>query len=397
MDFNFSSFDISSWGKLWDHTTHIWKNGVYGVDIAQIITALGIFILFMIIRGLFTKFVLERLRGWTAKTQTRIDDKIVDALIPPIRFIPVIMGLFFALEYIDLPAEINSFVDNIIRTLITFTIFWGLFRTLSPLSNGLENLRSMLSHVMVDWLFKLLKVITIFLGAAVILELWGIEIGPLLAGLGLFGAAIALGAQDVFKNMFGGLSIIIEKRFNPGEWIKVDGVVEGIVEKVGFRSTTIRRFDKAPVHVPNSQLSDVAITNFSRMTYRRIYWMIGVEYKTTKEQLEIIVNRLREYIESEDDFVKEEGLATFVHVDSFNSSSIDIMLYCFTKTKIWGEWLAIKEKLAFKVKDIVENEAGTGFAFPSRTIYVEYNQDDQAETFHPPKERSPGESGKVKP
>lgn len=373
--------------KLWGHITYVWENGVYGIDIAQIVVAISIFVAFLIFRGVFTKLVLERLRGWAGKTETRMDDKIVEALIPPIRFIPIIMGLFFALESVDLPEGVGNFIDTVIRSLIAFTLFWGLYRALTPIGHLLSGLRRMLSNTLVDWLFKVLKVLTIFLGAAVILELWGIEIGPLLAGLGLFGAAIALGAQDVFKNLIGGLTIIAEKRFHPGDWIKVDGIVEGTVEKVGFRSTMVRRFDKAPVHVPNSQLADVAVTNFSRMTYRRIYWLIGVEYKTTKEQLETVVNDLRDYIMNNDDFVKEQGLATFVHVDSFNSSSIDIMLYCFTHTKVWGEWLAIKEKLAYKVKEIVEEKAGTGFAFPSRTIYVEYNQDDVPEAFQPPQDK----------
>ena len=125
-------------------------------------------------------------------------------------------------------------------------------------------------------------------GAMAILEIWGIAVGPLLAGLGLFGAAVALGAQDLFKNLIGGMTIIAEKRFQPGEWIRVDGVVEGVVEDIGFRSTKVRRFDKAPVHVPNAALSDAVVTNFSRMTHRRIKWKIGVVYNSTVEQLQII-------------------------------------------------------------------------------------------------------------
>ena len=122
-------------------------------------------------------------------------------------------------------------------------------------------------------------------GAATILEIWGIKIGPILAGLGLFGVAVALGAQDLFKNLISGFLVIAEKRFNPGDWIRVDGEVEGTVETINFRSTLVRRFDKAPVFVPNSKLSDNSVINFSSMTFRRIYWVIGVEYRTTVDQL----------------------------------------------------------------------------------------------------------------
>ena len=213
----------------------------------------------------------------------------------------------------------------------------------------------------------------------------GIQIGPVLAGLGLLGVAVALGAQDLFKNLIAGLLIIIEKRFSHGDWILVDGVVEGTVESFGFRSTVVRRFDKAPVHVPNSRLSDNAVTNFSAMTYRRIYWRIGVVYGTTIEQLRQIRDEIERYVLESDEFVSPEEAPTFVRVDSFGDSSIDIMLYCFTRTTNWGEWLAAKERLAYEVKQIVEG-AGSSFAFPSRSLYIETPAGERAEVFVPPTE-----------
>jgi len=96
----------------------------------------------------------------------------------------------------------------------------------------------------------------LFLGFATVLQVWGIQVGPILAGLGLFGVAVALGAQDLFRNLIGGLCVLIEKRFKVGDWIMVDGVVEGTVEHIGFRSTKVIRFDLSPVFVPNQKLSD---------------------------------------------------------------------------------------------------------------------------------------------
>ena len=165
-----------------------------------------------------------------------------------------------------------------------------------------------------------------------------------------------------------------------GDWIKVDGIVEGTVEKIGFRSTLVRRFDKAPVHVPNTNLSDSAVTNFSRMTHRRIYWKLGVEYKTTVDQLRLIRDQIEAFVLGSDDFAHPPEVSTFVRIDAFNDSSIDIMLYCFTRTTNWGEWLEIKEDLAYRIKDIVEG-AGTGFAFPSQSIYVEALPADRPEMF----------------
>ncbi|GAB4355363.1 MAG: mechanosensitive ion channel family protein [Immundisolibacter sp.] len=375
---------LTTLANLWDEAVHVWQHGFMGVDIGNIIIALGILGVFLLVRGIFGKYVLARLQSWAARSDTQVDDKIVEALIPPIRFIPVILGIFFAAQYAGIDEMLNDVFARFIRTLLAFTIFWSLFRTLGPMSYMMRGLEMILTPMMVQWLFKVMRVLVVFIGGAIILEIWGIAVAPLLAGLGLFGAAVALGAQDLFKNLIGGLTVIAEKRFQPGDWIKVDGVVEGTVEDIGFRSTKVRRFDKAPVHVPNAQLSDAAVTNFSRMTNRRIYWMIGVEYRTTIEQLKIIRDGILEYINGGDEFESADVVPTFVRVDSFGASSIDIMVYCFTKTTVWAEWLEVKEKLAFKIKELVEEKAGTGFAFPSQSIYLETWPDNTPEMFVPP-------------
>jgi MscS family membrane protein len=369
---------------LWVQTKDVWNHGIMGVDIGSIINALAIFLCFLLIRGIFSKYVLYKLHQWAEKSTTSLDDKIVDALIPPVRFIPIILGVFFATQYLDLASTIDDFVMKLERSLIAFVIFWAIHRAAEPLSHGLKKLEKILTKTMIEWMFKFIKVLVVFIGGAVILEIWGIAVGPLLAGLGLFGAAVALGAQDLFKNLIGGLTIIAEKRFHPGEWIMVDGVVEGTVEDIGFRSTKVRRFDKAPVHVPNSCLSDAVVTNFSRMTHRRIYWKIGVTYGTSVDQLKTIREGIMAYIMGSEDFAKPPEVSTFVNIDSFNDSSIDFMIYCFTKTTNWGEWLEIKEDFACKIKEIVEG-ADSSFAFPSQSLYIEEISKDAAEVFVPPK------------
>ncbi|MCB1590907.1 MAG: mechanosensitive ion channel family protein [Alphaproteobacteria bacterium] len=381
---------IEQAGNFWNEVVDVWQHGLMGINVGQIIVALSIFGVFLVFRGLLTKYILHAIKRWTDKTKTDLDDKIIEAVMPPLRFIPIILGTFFATQVLNLDGILAVFTYRLIRTMIAFTIFWALHRALDPIAHMSKKLKKTLTPTMVTWMFKFLKIVVAFIGAAVILEIWGIAIGPLLAGLGLFGAAVALGAQDLFKNLIGGLTIIAEKRFSPGDWIKVDGVVEGTVEDIGFRSTRVRRFDKAPVHVPNSALSDAVITNFSRMTHRRIYWKIGVTYSTTKEQLKLIGEEILNYIMTNDDFAKPPEVSTFVRLDSFNDSSIDFMIYCFTKTKDWGEWLQIKEDFALAIKDIVENKAGTGFAFPSQSIYLETlpGNDNAAELFIPPQKKS---------
>jgi len=368
---------------FWLIVIDVWRKGLFGIDIGRIVTAVLIFLGFLFIRRLFTRVIINRLKAVTKRTRTRLDDDALEVLEKPVSFIPVVLGVFFATDYLPLNDLLANIADRLVRSLIVLVIFWGLINLLRPLSVLFRRLEELLTTAMVDWLIKATKTAFIFIGVATVLEIWGIKIAPILAGLGLFGVAVALGAQDLFKNLISGILVIAEKRFNPGDWIKVDGIAEGIVETIGFRSTLIHRFDKAPLHVPNSKLSDNSLTNFSAMTHRRIFWIIGVEYRTTISQLRTIRDNIEAFIMESDDFARPPEVPMFVRIDRFSDSSIDIMVYCFTKTTNWGVWLKIKEGLAYKIKEIVE-EAGTSFAFPSRSIYVESMSDDQAEVFVPP-------------
>lgn len=371
--------------KFWVIVVEVWQSGVFGVDIGRVLGAVLIFVGFLVVRRLFARFILANIRRAVGRTKTEVDDKVIETLEDPLRFVLVVAGTFFALDFLLLAEGYEAFAGTLVRSLVIFNIFWAFYRAVIPLSVGFDRLTAVLGEAMVDWFVKLIKVIIFFIGAAAILELWGIKVGPLLAGLGLFGVAVALGAQDLFKNLIAGVLIMAEKRFKKGDWILVDGIVEGTVETLGFRSTLIRRFDKAPVYVPNAVMSDNAVTNFSEMTHRRIYWRIGVEYRSSIEQLRQVRDGIEDYLMSEDAFAKPPEVPTFVRIDRFSDSSIDIMVYCFTKTTDWGEWLAIKEQLAYRIKDIVEG-AGSGFAFPSQSLYVESLPGERAEIFVPPKQ-----------
>ncbi len=370
--------------QFWDLVKDVWQTGYKGVDIGSIITAILILLFALLIRGIFTRLVINRLIKLARKSDNQLDDKLILAMKGPIRFIPVVVGVYFALEIPQFAdsERLGTATSNIVRSLVVFNIFWALYCAIGPLTFLLGKLEEIFSSEMVNFLVKVMKGVVAGIGAATVLELWGIEVGPIIAGLGIVGVAVALGAQDLFKNLISGFLILAEKRFKAGDWVKVDGIVEGTVEKIGFRSTMIRRFDKASTIVPNATFADKAVINFSEMTHRRIYWKIGVEYSTSVAQLQVITEQIRDYITDNADFAPASETSTFVVTDSFNNSSIDIMIYCFTKTTNWGEWLDIKQDFAYTIKHIVET-AGTSFAFPSISVYAGTGA-DEPDPYEPP-------------
>lgn len=373
---------IHIFADFWALVVDVWRHGFMGIDVGQIVLAILTLGLAVVVRRLFGNAVLRHVRLLAARSKSKVDDAIVEALAPPVRFIPIVLAIFVISQFITPPASMEAVLAQLDRSLIAFTIFWALFEIVEPLSSLLNGRTAAFSRAMIGWTTRVGRTLIVTLGAAAILEIWGIQVAPILAGLGLFGVAVALGAQDLFKNLIAGVFIISERRFQNNDWILAEGVVEGTVETIGLRTTKVRRFDKAPVYVPNSKLADSAVTNFSQMTYRRISWIVGLEYRTSVEQLRRVRDGIEAHILGSDDFVHPPEAPAFVRVDSFNDSSIDLMVYCFTRTTDWGEWLKIKETLAYATKVIVE-EAGTSFAFPSRSLYVETLPDGAEFTFPP--------------
>ena len=348
----------------------VWKKGVSGINISEIIIALIIFIFFLFLRGVFSKFVVKRLEKYVSKTTNKFDNSLVFSMEGPAKFFPIVLGFFVSTSYLT---EEHGAIELINRSLITILIFWTFHQIIGPFSVVIKSVGGLLSRDLINWIIKAIKVLILILGAAAVLELWGIKIGPIIAGLGLFGVAVALGAQDLFKNLISGILVLVERRFQVGDWIFVEGVIEGTVENIGFRSTVVRRFDKSLATIPNFQFAENAVINNSQTTNRRINWMIGLEYKTTSEQLKNIKDQIENYIKNSKDFSKSADTMLSVKIDQFAASSIDIRLICFTETTNFKEWLNVKDSLAVEIKDIVEKNKAS-FAFPSTSIYVEKNQ-----------------------
>ena len=346
----------------------VWSKGIHGIDIFQILIGIGIFFIFLIFRGIISKVIIKRLENLSKRTSNKLDDTFVHAMVGPARFLPIVIGFFIASYYMSFGEEGKVAIDTINRTLITVLIFWVIHQIVEPVSYILSGLDKMLTRELIGWIIKSLKILIFILGLAAVLELWGIKIGPIIAGLGLFGVAVALGAQDLFKNLISGILVLVEKRFKIGDWILVEGTIEGIVEKIGFRSTVIRKFDKSLAIIPNFQFAENSVVNISETTNWRVRWSITLQYNTTVAQLKKVREEIESYINKSEDFDQSVGVA--VRIEKFSDSSIDLLVRCFTASNSWSDSLLVKERLAIAIKEIVEDNKAS-FAFPSQSIYIE--------------------------
>jgi len=352
--------------------SNVWTEGFLGIGITEIIISFLIFIAGAISRAFFVGRVLKWLESFTASTESEIDDVLVESFRKPLGFIPITISLYCIAVYLPLSGVADLFATNIIKALIAFTIFSTLANSISPIFNVFTS-SAVLTKSMTIWLERAARIIIWVIGVGVIFDIFGIQIGPLVAGLGLFSVAVALGAQDLFKNLISGLLIIGENRFQPGDRIEVTGQLHGIVEDIGFRSTLIRMFDTAPMLVPNKDLSDVMVINHGKMKFRRVSWTLNLVYSTTQEQLAKICDDISEYINHSDQFAINPDQESFARTEELGASSIDVRVLCYTDPIGLTDFSKIRQNLIFEIIKIVRFN-GSEFAYPSSSLYIENNE-----------------------
>ena len=345
-----------------------WNEGIQGFGIGEIIICLVIIVVSWLIGRLLSTKLIDWLSKKAGQTDNRLDDKILESLRNPLGLIPIVFGFYLITFYLPLEGSVDFFATTIVKMLVIFTIFSALANLCGPLLSLLDN--KWMTEAMVDWLRKTLEVLIWIIAAAMILDIWGIQVGPIIAGLGLFGVALALGAQDVFKNIFAGIFILSENRFQKGDRIRIGDSLHGIVDHIGFRSTTVRLFDSSPVFVPNADLSDAQVVNHQMMEIRRLDWTINLTYSTKIDQLKKICQNIESYIKDKKNLPVDLTKDNFVKVSELGASSIDLKLICHTDPVGFADFSDLKEKLIFKIIEAVESN-GSDFAFPSQSIYVE--------------------------
>jgi len=349
-----------------------WVDMLGGGEVGRLIGALVVLVVFFIFKRVLVRGALGILRRIAQQRSESMMANVLDAFALPLQALFMLLGVYFATEVLTLPEEIDAFAVEAISIAAGFCVFWALFRAVEPLGVSLNRLVGRFGAGLGDdlrqFFIRGVKTLIVVIGGVIILENWGIDVSAFLGGLGLAGMAVALAAKDSVANIFGGLTIFADNLYKRGDWIETPHF-EGTVEVVGLRATKVRTFAKALVTMPNAQIVDSPVINWSRMTHRRIKMVIGLEYRTTAKQMEAIVDKLRDFLKNDED-VAQTDVAQMVHFSDFGASSINIDLYYFTKTTDWVTWRDIRNRHIIAFKRIVEEE-GAAFAFPSQSLYVE--------------------------
>ncbi|MCX9084828.1 MAG: mechanosensitive ion channel family protein [Candidatus Methanoperedens sp.] len=354
--------------------TELFNYDLFGVKIDKLILFFIIIFLTFLIKFIIIYIIDSKISVLVKKSKTEFDDLLINAIKIPLGYMILLQGFYAATLALQLPEKIGLFeISLIVHAIyilsVSLIMLYFTFKIIDIIAYYLylqaKKSESTLDDQLVPLIVKSLRIVVATVGILFILQNFGYNVTSLLAGLGIGGLAFALAAQNTVSNLFGSITIFSDKPFQLGDWIQV-GDIEGTVEEVGFRTTRVRRFDQALVTVPNSQFINTGVVNYSAMKKRRITFNLGLIYGTSASKMNEVVAGIKKIIKEDEEFDHSFYMVRFTE---FGAYSLNIFIYCFTRTTDWAEFLRVKEKFNIKIMQLVE-ELCVQIAFPSQTIYM---------------------------
>lgn len=330
-------------------------------------------VLAVVVVNFVLKRVLARLEGRTKLTSTPWDEALVAAARRPVPMLAWVVGLTFAVRiiYETTSAAIFEFYQPVQTVGVIACITWFLLQFIRNVQEGVVARQvargQPVDRTTVDAIGKLLRISVAITAVLIGLQSLGFSVSGVLAFGGVGGIAVGFAARDLLANFFGGLMVYLDRPFAIGDWIRSpDRNIEGTVEDIGWRVTRIRTFDKRPLYVPNAVFTQVALENPSRMTNRRIYETVGVRYDDF-HAVPAIVQDIKAMLRAHPEIDTNQTL--IVNFNQFAASSLDIMIYTFTRTTQWVLYHEIKQDVLMKVGQIIERH-GAEIALPTQTVHL---------------------------
>jgi len=337
----------------------------------------GVAILVVIVASVLWRNVRKRMMQRVLKASKGLSHTLLDAIGVPVNWIILVVGLFWIA---DLSAQhFGSGMGNSLmvgrQLVLIFLIAWTAWRLIGRLeTRQTEQGHDANTVQLVGNLAKVMVSVVIILP---VLQVMGITISGMLAFGGVGGLIVGMAAKDLLANFFGSFIIYMDRPFKVGDWVRSpDRNIEGTVEKIGFRVTCIRTFDKRPLYVPNAVFSSISVENPSRMSNRRIKETIGLRYQDSGK-MATVLEKVEQMLRAHPDIATNQ--IVMVNFNSYGPSSLDFFIYCFTKTTDWATYHRIKQDVLLQIMEIIHAE-GADCAFPTRTIQVESMPETSAQT-----------------
>jgi MscS family membrane protein len=316
------------------------------------------------------RLVQRAARPVVARTSTRLDDELLDLAAGPVR-LALALGIFFVSGFaLRLSAPAYRVLAGAMVALVVVAVTWLALRAADVVAalaaERLERIGRRDAVAVVPLGRRVVKAVLLVLAALAVLQNLGVNVNGLVAGLGVGGIAVALAAQKTIANLFGGVSLVTDQPIRVGDFCRFGDNKIGTVEEIGLRSTRVRTLDRTLVTIPNAEFSEIQLENFGARDRMRLHAMIGLRYETTPDQLRHVLAALRRLLIEHPRVTESPARVRFV---GFGAHSLDLEVFAYVDTADWNEFLKVREDIYLRMMDAIR-DSGTGFAFPSQTLYL---------------------------
>ena len=376
------------------------------LDVGRFVGFIIVLLIFTILGIVLNKIIVD-------KATKQIEKKVIDEeekeiihlaffrIKLPFLIVMAVTSFHISLWILYLNTSPNEVVKEILHTLYIISISWFLFTLIDIIALYVVNSKKYVKRIkqrkeLINLGILSVKTVLVIITFIILLHFWGVNVSGILTGLGIGGIAIGFAAKDLLSNFFGTISIIINDVYSQGEWIEVNGV-DGTVAELNFGTTKIRTFSNGLISIPNHVMSNSTILNWNRRKHgRQIKTVLGLTYNSNKQDIINAINDINNYLEnhpeiatpnkSYDAISKERknklisvedtyGIkrTLFVKFIGFSESSVDILIYAYSKTVNWGEFMDVRQEVYLKIWDIIEKN-NLEFAYPTQTLFIEENK-----------------------
>ncbi|WP_299643050.1 mechanosensitive ion channel domain-containing protein [uncultured Ruegeria sp.] len=333
---------------------------------ALALSAAALLVVFLL-RKKISDWIIGGFEALLKRFSVSLTDEVASQLKIAVQVLAVTFALFLTLDAISPPDLLAGVLNQVLGSVALVAVFATWYQLSGPFVSLLVADRVGPAAKETSWVQRVSQFAILLFGLTSLLKVWQVDISGALAGVGVLGAGMAIATQDLIRNLVAGMTNMSEQRFKTGDAIQVEGQFVGTVQRIDLRSTLVVGFDQIPRYIPNSDLSNSVVLNYSERKHRRVKVVVPLVLSSTREQIEAVRDALRLHHQNSGDFHLDAEAAQYIFVNEIGPSSVNILIYVWTKDVDYDAYLQTKERLTLAVLQAVKS-SGTELAYPTQTL-----------------------------
>ena len=362
--------DTANWPSIIQNFGASVNGWLTTVDPGDLALAAVVLVVVVFLRKTFSDWIVGGLESLLKRFSVTLTGEVTSRLKVAVQVLTVTFALFLVSDAINPPALLDGLLQRLFSSIALIAVFATWYQLSSPFVSLLVVDKIGPPTKETGWIQRISEFAILLFGLTSLLKVWQVDISGALTGVGVLGAGLAIATQDLIRNLVAGMTNMSEKRFESGDAIQVEGQFVGTVQRIDLRSTLVVGFDQIPRYIPNSDLSNSVVLNYSARKHRRVKVTVPLLLSSTQDQIEAVRDALRRHHQNSGDFHLGEEAAQYIYINGISPSSVDILMYVWTKGADYDAYLQTIERLTQVILDVV-SQSGTELAYPTQTLQID--------------------------